>query len=189
MLKPILLALVLCGLGGSAAWAQNANFEVFRGVCLDTHADRDAALSAAKAQGFVRPPAGMLAAMSASMKMDNLEVRARFVEDGLQLMFIGEKAFPVGDKSFVASVCVLGVLPTDSAEESAVIDWAGVAPASTSTDGSPIILFSDDGGHHKAIDPTNQAAIADMIRNGQVRFVSAGHRDQESLAMFGVITP
>ena len=189
MLKLILLALAVCGLSVSAAFAQNANFELFRRICIEPHASRDAVLAAAKAEGFVRPPAGMLSAMGSSMKIDNLEIRAKFVEDGLELMFVGQKAYPLSDKSFTASVCVLGVMPTDPAEEAAVTAWAGVAPASTSSDGSPIVLFSDDGGHHKAVDPTNQAAIADMVRNGQLRFVIAGHQDQESLAMFGVITP
>jgi hypothetical protein len=183
-----------CGLA-AAAWALSAaaataggsvNFDLFRRLCIDTHADPAAALAVAKAEGFVRPMAAM-AKDFASLQLNETETRARLVDEGVLMLVVGHKPFPGGPKMTMIG-CGLVISPADGPTEEALAAWAGTGEID-GADGQPFFLFTGDPTHRQpaaGIDPDAMVAAA---HRGDLQIAGASHKPDSTVLVYGLIQP
>jgi hypothetical protein len=181
------LALTATIVGGApvSAGADDPNFAAFHRICIATRGERDAALGAAEAEGFVRPPKAFFdRADRPPVALEDLEVRMKLVQDGLQFVFVGGMTAPFQDH-YRAIVCVMGINPLSPASEQAASAWGGVAPVEGDPD-HQMQLFVGKDGAHKTTDPDHMDLAA---RSGELQMLGAGRSGDLSLMMYGFLRP
>ncbi|MFI4975900.1 MAG: hypothetical protein ACHP84_15270 [Caulobacterales bacterium] len=180
------LAAALWLIPGGAALAADPNFEALRRICIDTHADRDGAFAEAKAEGFARPPASVVKSLT-SKDLENGAFRARFVDDAMQFVIVGERRFPAGP-GFKVAVCGLAIVPTDTASEDALTAWSEVPPQD-GEDGGSFMLFVGEPGHRTPALDIPSDRLEALAREGAVQLTGVSHTDAATILIYGVVQP
>jgi hypothetical protein len=179
-------------LAASAASADDVNFAAFHRICIATAGQRDAALAAAEAEGFVRPPKTVTDLLTQSaVPLDNTEVRAKLIQDGIVWVSVGGMGGLFKNTFTTTDMCVLGVNPMNPASEKAAIAWGGVTPVATDPQ-YQMLLFTGDEGAHRTVPAADAKTLDDkslgsLASGARVQLLGAGHTDGLSLMLYGIV--
>jgi hypothetical protein len=175
-------------LGASTAFADDANFAAFHSICIETGGEGGAALAAAEAQGFVRPPKVVLDQVTEQsvVPLDNAEVRAKLTEDGVVWMSVGGMSGAFQNRYVSTEMCLVGVDPPSPASENAAIAWAGVTPV-VSDPQYQMLLFTGGEGAHRAVPKADDKALPAVAGGAAVQLLGAGHTEGVTLMLYGVV--
>jgi hypothetical protein len=174
-------------LGASAASADDANFAAFHRICIATGGERGAALAAADAEGYVRPPKLILDQVAQSaVPLDNAETRAKLIKDGIVWVSVGRLGGAFENRYTSTDMCVMGVSPMSPESEKAAIAWGGVTPAVNDPQ-YKMLLFTGGEGAHRA-DPEAEDETPGAVATGAKRqLLGAGHTEGVTLMLYGVV--
>ncbi len=170
----------------SAAWADTTTYALFQRLCIDTHASPDAAIAAAKGEGFVHPMAAITKDL-ASLQLQGQQTRAKLVDDGILILVVGHKPFPAGPGMAMAG-CALVIAPADGPSEDTLAAWAGVAPTQ-GEDGQPFFLFTGDPAHRRSALDLGPDELAAAAKNGDLQIAGASHKPDVSVLIYGLVRP
>jgi hypothetical protein len=174
-------------LGASAASADDANFAAFHRICIATGGERGAALAAAEAEGFVRPPKLILDQVAQSaVPLDNAEVRAKLIKDGIVWVSVGQMGGAFEKRYTSADMCVAGVSPMSPESEKAAITWGGVTPA-VSDPQYQMLLFTGGEGAHRAVPKADDRTPGAVASGAKLQLLGAGHTEGVTLMLYGVV--
>jgi hypothetical protein len=180
------LTLALWASIGATAFAASPNFELFRSLCVDTHASPAAAIAAAKADGFAQPMTSITKDLP-PLNLEESQYRARLVDDGVLVLVVGRKPFP-GGPGMTMNGCALIIEPADSAAEGGLGDWAAVA-AVTGGDGQPFYMFAGDPAHRRTATDLDADDLAALARTGDLQIAGASHRPDATVLIYGLVQP
>ncbi|HLI66274.1 MAG TPA: hypothetical protein VKU90_07895 [Caulobacteraceae bacterium] len=178
----------------TATRADDANFAAFHRICIAAGGVRAAALAAAEAQGFVRPPKVVLDQINEQsvVPLNNADVRAKLIENGIEWVSVGAMNGAFQNRYTSTEICVLGVNPMSPATEKAAIAWGGVAPA-VSDPQYQMLLFTGGEGAHRAV-PTPDTTTLDtktlsaVASTAKLQLLGAGHTEGVTLMLYGIVT-
>jgi hypothetical protein len=175
-------------LGASAAFADDANFAAFHSICIETGGERSAALAAAEAQGYVRPPKVVLDQVTEQsvVPLDNADVRAKLIDNGIVWVSVGGMPGAFQNHYTSTEMCVVGVDPASPASERAAIVWGGVTPAMSDPQ-YQMLLFTGGEGAHRVVPKVDDKALAAVPGAADVQLLGAGHTEGVTLMLYGVV--
>ncbi|MFL5298148.1 MAG: hypothetical protein ACJ798_17360 [Phenylobacterium sp.] len=145
----VVAGLLLCLAGAAQA---EPLFPLFRTFCLETHASRSEALSAAEKANWTPVPKGMLSAFKLSgIDLTDAEGRMTSTADGLQALVVAHANHMGPVNAHPAEICAVAVSPTDPAAVKAeAAEFASVDPIVNNSD-STLYAWRDAGGRHAAV--------------------------------------
>ncbi|HXQ12788.1 MAG TPA: hypothetical protein VN805_17485 [Caulobacteraceae bacterium] len=176
--------------GASAALAEDVDFAAFHRICVATGGERNAALAAAEADGFVRPPKFVLDQVSQSaVPLDNADVRAKLIPDGVVWVSVGKMSGAFQNRYTTTDMCVLGVDPMNPASEKAAIAWGGVTPTVTDPQYQMLLFTGGEGAHRavpdaKVLDDKTVGAVASAA---DLQLLGAGNTEGVTLMLYGLV--
>jgi hypothetical protein len=175
-------------LGASAASAEDADFAAFHRICIATGGERGAALAAAEAEDFVRPPKLILDQVTtrSAVPLDNPEVRAKLIKDGFVWVSVGRMGGAFENRYTSADMCVVGVSPMRLESEKTAIAWGAVAPAVNDPQ-FHMLLFTGGEGAHRAAPKADDEALAAVAAGDRLQLLGAGHTEGVTLMLYGVV--
>ena len=174
--------------GASAASADDANFAAFHRICIATGGERGAALAAAEAEGFVRPPKLILdqVATQSAVPLDDAEARAKLINDGIVWVSVGRLGGAFENRYTSTDMCVVGVSPMSPESEKAAIAWGGVTPAVNDPQ-YKMLLFTGGEGAHRAAPGAQDETLGAVATGAKRQLLGAGHTEGVTLMLYGVV--
>jgi hypothetical protein len=181
---------IAVGLGASAASADDANFAAFHRICVATGGERGAALAAAEAEGFVRPPKLILDQLAqSSVPLNNAELRAKLIKDAILWVSVGQLGGLFENRYSSTEMCLVGVNPMSPESEKAAIAWGAVAPAVNDPQ-YQMLFFTGGEGAHRAVpkaDKADDKTFGAIASGARLQLLGAGHTDGVTLMLYGVM--
>jgi len=159
LLRMTLAAAAATALAAPAAAATaDDTFNAFKLVCGDTHADYAAAVTAAGKNSWKQT--NVMADTMKGVTVLEKAARTRSVNDQTLMLFVTRGTAKAGGADVGVSTCTVqtdrGAFPELTALTQA---WLGL-PAAVTTDTTATFRFTEDGGVHKAVGPSDLDAAA-----------------------------
>jgi hypothetical protein len=146
--------------------------------CIATRGQGDAAIRAARADGFVAPPREAIPNLPPEMQ--DLQAVWAVHEGGVVLLMTGE----MNDRrsQMKGSVCAVASMPPSPAAQKDLEAWLGMPVG-----GQRYAIYAeDDQGRRRALQPSDERAAREALRNDQLR--AAGAMTQKEMTMLLVIS-
>lgn len=162
----VLAAALVTWLMPNAATAQTAEnlVQKFESVCLAGQGDREAALQAMEAAGWMVAPQHVIDQLGAGLT--NVEAR---LYSARNVVYIGMVADAPLDEPTPA--CSVGMAPGANDLAASLRSWSGAEPLITRESGDVSFFFSESQGVRTAITDRNEAQR--LSQNGDILMVSA----------------
>jgi hypothetical protein len=183
------MAMLLAGAPGLAQAQERGLTDSFQTLCMATQAKPDAALTLAKADGYVVPPPKIVAALAeqAGKMAPNAQMRWKVVDGRILVLVTG--AGPMASMAnLTANYC--GVLVSPAGDPEAMLTaLLGVGPASHHETGTALFAYGDDGGKRTPVSLDNLGVIASLVQSGQARVALAVTKPEMDLGGMVLVIP
>lgn len=177
------LSLTACAVllsAGSAHAAEPGLMEAFQKLCHANKADPRAAEAAARAAGFVAPPAAALPPLPAEFR--NTRPLWRATEGSVLVLLTGDVPFPPGGRNKRADLCAMASIPAMEDVTTQLRTWAGVAPARREAR-QEMYLYQEKDGRRTALPAKDDATVLAAIATGDVYMAAARSERKQSMVL------
>ena len=161
-------------------------FDAFRSLCVDTHANADAASVAADHANWMTMPQALMDKFNHDAKMQNAQGRMKSTASMMNFLITANGASPA--RNFTGDFCMIVSLPDAGVSlDQAAQALAGVdADKSASTDGTAYIWHTSDGRHIRVT--ASDRDFQTLMANGDLNILMVKHDDKMSVIGFVVPT-
>jgi hypothetical protein len=182
----------LCAcLGGApahAAPADSPDFALLNKVCIQTRADRAAALAAGQAVGLALASPNGAADILANMQLEDAEARGKLAGERVMMLIVGRKTTTLAGQTQVENLCAIATAAPSDAADAAFRNWIGTLPASNHG-GNPFFVFTGPPTQRQSAAAFSEADAAAAIHQGDMQTAAILHLPDTTVLVYGRFAP
>ncbi len=170
-----------------AAPPPSANFTLLQQICIDTHANRAAAVAAGQAAGIGLPPANGADLILSSLQIEDPEVHAKLAGAAVTMLIVGHKSTTIAGQPVTMNLCIIATPTPDADADEQLTDWVATAPVSNHN-GNPSFFYSGEAGRHLSAGGLSDDQALAEIRKGDMQSTTILHLQNSTALVYAVFS-